>query len=179
METQVVKQQLEELLGTDYITITIETGPSTGFLDAVRRAGNYGMLKSRNGAAEYDPEKWVIAFDRNNTWCFLDKATGPNVKALADEYLAMLDAAKAITTNSMERYQAFAEAEAFLIDHALVIPVCADSTGYMVTKLNPLEGMHNTDGSFKYYHLLAEPLTVEQYNQIYADWLAAREESRK
>ena len=101
------------------------------------------------------------------------------MKALADEYLAMLDAAKAITTNSMERYQAFAEAEAFLIDHALVIPVCADSTGYMVTKLNPLEGMHNTDGSFKYYHLLAEPLTVEQYNQIYADWLAAREESRK
>lgn len=179
METQVVKQQLEELLGTDYITITIETGPSTGFLDAVRRAGNYGMLKSRNGAAEYDPEKWVIAFDRNNTWCFLDKAAGPNVKALADEYLSMLDAAKAITTNSMERYQAFAEAEAFLIDHALVIPVCADSTGYMVTKLNPLEGMHNTDGSFKYYHLLAEPLTVEQYNQIYADWLAAREESRK
>lgn len=179
METQVVKQQLEELLGTDYITISIETGPSTGFLDAVRRAGNYGMLKSRNGAAEYDPEKWVIAFDRNNTWCFLDKATGPNVKALADEYLALLDAAKAITTNSMERYQAFAEAEAFLIGHALVIPVCADSTGYMVTKLNPLEGMHNTDGSFKYYHLLAEPLTVEQYDQIYADWLEARAASRK
>lgn len=179
METQVVKQQLEELLGTDYITIQIETGPSTGFLDSVRRAGNYGMLKSRNGAAEFDPEKWTIAFEKGSNWCFLDQAAGPNVKAQADEYEALLEKARAITTNSMERYEAFAEAEAYLINHALVIPVSADSTGYMVTKLNPLEGMHNTDGSYKYYHLLAEPLTVEQYDQIYADWLVAREESRK
>ncbi len=178
-ETQVVEQQLEELLGKDYIDIQIETGPSIGFLDSVRRAGNFGMLKSRNGAAEFDPEKWTIAFERDSNWCFLDKAVGENVKAQADEYESLLDAAKAITTNSMERYEAFAEAEAYLINHALVIPVSADSTGYMVTKLNPLEGMHNTDGSFKYYHLLAEPLTVEQYDAIYADWVVARDASAK
>ena len=178
-ETQVVEQQLEELLGKDYIDIQIETGPSIGFLDSVRRAGDFAMLKSRNGAAEFDPEKWTIAFEKGSNWCFLDQAAGENVKAQADEYQALLDKAKAITTNSMERYEAFAEAEAYLINHALVIPVSADSTGYMVTKLNPLEGMHNTDGSFKYYHVLAEPLTVEQYDQIYADWLVAREESRK
>jgi len=47
----------------------------------------------------------------------------------------------------------------------------------MVTKLNPLEDMHN--GSFKYDHLFAEPLTVERYNQIYADWQVMREESLK
>ncbi|NLA53211.1 MAG: peptide ABC transporter substrate-binding protein, partial [Clostridiales bacterium] len=40
-ECQVVEQQLEALLGSDFIDIIVEAGPSTGFLSAVRRAGQY------------------------------------------------------------------------------------------------------------------------------------------
>lgn len=179
LEVQVVKQQLEALLGSDYISITIEAGPSTGFLADVRRTGKYGFMKLNNGAADYDPQAWVTAFQEGNSWTFLDQAVGPNVQALAQEYLKMLNEAKAITSLSVERYQAFAKAEAFLLEHALVIPFTADSTGYTVTKLNPFEEMHNTDGNYKYARVLAEPMTIEQYNACYADWLVAREESRK
>ncbi len=172
METQVVKQQLEELLGTDYINIKIETGPSTGFLDSVRRSGNYAMMKSRNGASIFDPELWTIAYKAGNTWNFIDKAEGPNVQALQKEYQAMLDHANSITTHSMERYQAFAEAEAFLINHALVIPFHANSTSYMATKVNPFGKL----GTMKYAKILAEPLTVEQYQALFADWQEKRAE---
>jgi oligopeptide transport system substrate-binding protein len=38
-ECQVVEQQIEALLGSDFIDIIVEAGPSTGFLGAVRRTG--------------------------------------------------------------------------------------------------------------------------------------------
>ena len=38
-ECQVVEQQLEGLLGSDYIDVIVEAGPSTGFLSEVRRGG--------------------------------------------------------------------------------------------------------------------------------------------
>ncbi len=179
MEIQVVKQQLTELFGPDYLDITIEAGPSTGFLADVRRPGKYSFMKLNNGASDYDPQAWTVAFDRDNSWTFLDKAVGPNVQALAQEYLALLDEAKAITTLSAERYEAFAKAETFLLEHALVIPFAADTTGYTATKVNPFEKMHNSDGGWKYARVMAEPMTVEQYNACYADWLVARAESIK
>ena len=100
-------------------------------------------------------------------------------QALAKEYLELLNKAKSITSLSVERYQAFAEAEKFLLEHALVIPFTADSTGYVAAKVNPFEKMHNSDGGWKYARVLTEPMTIEQYNACYEDWLVAREESRK
>jgi oligopeptide transport system substrate-binding protein len=178
-EVQVVKQQLEDLLGSDYVEITIEAGPSTGFLADVRRTGKYGFMKLNNGASDYDPQAWTVAFSEGNSWTFLDAAVGPNVQALAKEYLELLNKAKSITSLSVERYQAFAEAEKFLLEHALVIPFTADSTGYVAAKVNPFEKMHNSDGGWKYARVLTEPMTIEQYNACYEDWLVAREESRK
>ncbi len=178
-EIQVIKQQLTDLFGADYLDITIEAGPSTGFLDSVRRSGKYAFMKCNTGTTIHDPEAWTTVTDRGGNWTFLDQASGPNVSKLVEEYYELLDYAKTITSNSVERYEAFAAAEAFLIEHALVIPFHSDTTGYTVTRLNPFEGIHNTDGKYKYYHVLAEPLTTEQYNQIYADWLVAREESIK
>ena len=178
-EILVVKQQLTELFGPDYLDIIIEAGPSTGFLADVRRTGKYGFMKLNNGASDYDPQAWTVAFSEDNTWTFMDKAVGPNVQALAQEYLELLNEAKAITTLSVERYEAFAKAEKFLLEHALVIPFTSDSTGYVATKVNPFEKMHNSDGGWKYARVLAEPMTVEQYNACYEDWLAARAESIK
>lgn len=40
---QVVEQQLENLLGKDYVDIVPEGYPPTGFLDATRRSGNYAL----------------------------------------------------------------------------------------------------------------------------------------
>lgn len=181
-EVQVVKQQLEGLLNTDdfkYIECKIEAGPSTGFLASVRRGARYGFMKLNNGNTIDDPSAWIIAFARDNNWTFMDKVKGEETKALVEQYYAIVDEAKAISSKSMERYEKFAEAEAFLLEHALVIPFSTDTTGYHVTRTNPFEAIYGADQRYKYVKVLAEPLTTEQYDLLYADWKKEQAESLK
>ena len=175
LEVQVVAQQLESLLGSDYIECIMEAGPSTGFLTEVRRSGKYGFMRCNNGGSYKDPAAWTIAFGEGNSWTFLDQANGEETQELVQEYYQMVADAKAITEKSTERYTAFAEAEAFLIEHAFVIPYSTDTSGYRVTRYNTLEGVGN--GRYKYLKVLEEPLTSEQYDLLYADWQAEREAS--
>lgn len=46
LEAQVAKQQLESLLGADFIEVVLEAGPSTGFISAVRASGRYCLMKA-------------------------------------------------------------------------------------------------------------------------------------
>lgn len=186
-EVQVVKQQLEDLLGSDYIECIIEAGPATGFLSEVRRAGKYGFMKLNNGSNEGDPCSWIKAFVDGANWNFMGDVLyegqlptveregsksddNKDLQDLVTEYYGLLDKAKAITVKSQERYDAFAEAEQFLIDHAFVIPYAKDTYGYHVTRTNPFEQITGQDGRYKYMHVLEEPLTNEQYQALYADW---------
>lgn len=183
-EVQVVKQQLTELLGADYIECVLEAGPSTGFLAEVRRTGKYAFMKLNNGATIDDPNAWTPAFARGNSWTFMDKALGyddveplSDVAPLVEEYYALVDEAKSIMEKSTDRYEKFAEAEAFLLNHALVIPFSTDSYDYYVGKINKFERPYNSDESWKGMHVLAEPLTEEQFTKLYADWLEEKEAS--
>lgn len=170
-EVQVIKQQLEALLGSDYIQCTSEAGPSTGFLSGIRAAGKYGFLKLNTGSTIDDPQAWVLPFAKGEDWNFMDKAVGTEVKELVRQYYELVDKAKSLTTKSMERYEAFAEAESFLLEHALVIPFSTDSMeGYSVSRLNPFEGSPESGQRYKWQRVLAEPLTEEQFHLLYEDW---------
>ncbi len=183
-EVQVVKQQLEDLLGSDYINCVIESGPSTNFLAEIRRTGSYGFMKLNNGSTAPDPVAWITAFAEGGTWNFMNQAafgdsewdeadwaaSYPNLRPVLEEYYALVDDAKSVPTKTMERYEKFATAEAYLLNHALVIPCWTDSSGYRVTRYNPLEGIYGSDGRFKYIKVLSEPLKASIYEQLYADW---------
>ncbi|MBQ9301190.1 MAG: peptide ABC transporter substrate-binding protein, partial [Clostridia bacterium] len=58
-ECQVIEQQMEELFGNDYIDLIVEAGPSSGFLTAVRRSGNYAFLKCNWGPDYSDPQTFT------------------------------------------------------------------------------------------------------------------------
>jgi len=177
LEVQVVKQQLTDLLGADYIECIIEAGPSTGFLAEVRRTGKYAFMKLNNGSTIDDPDAWTTAFYKERNWNFLDKAKGADIEKLVAEYYGLVDAAKADMAKSMGRYEKFAEAEAFLLNHAMVIPFCTDTNGYYVANYNVLERPDNSDRLWKGMRKLAEPLTEAQFLELYDEWLAAREAS--
>ena len=70
------------------------------------------------------------------------------IKALElDEYETLFQTAAGITNDNDARYEAFAKAEAYLIDHALVIPYGPYSTAsYVATKLNVFEGQYAAFG---------------------------------
>ena len=61
-ECAVVEQQMEGVLGTDFIDIIVEAGPSDSFLTQVRRSGDYAFMKCGWGADYADPETWTDPF---------------------------------------------------------------------------------------------------------------------
>ncbi len=177
-ECQVVEQQIEGVLGTDYIDIIVEAGPSDGFLAAVRRAGNYAFMKCNWGADYADPETWTDPFTPDSSYSFIYASTDPETKALYEEYCALVDEAKAITTDTDARYAAFAKAETFLLDHAFVIPMHTNEISYSMSKLNVFEGQYamvdTVTYRYKDQHIQEKSMSIDEYNEAYEAWLAAK-----
>ncbi|MDD5863921.1 MAG: peptide ABC transporter substrate-binding protein [Firmicutes bacterium] len=186
-ECQVVEQTIENILGSDYVDIIVQAGPETGFLSAIRRSGKYAFMKCNWGADYADPETWTDPFiswtDSNgevdsNSYSFICNSTDPTTQALYAEYMDLVNAAKAITDpNEMDaRYEAFAKAEAFLLDHAFAIPFSISNRSYQMCNLNTFEGQYASFGManlrYKGEHLYSTSMSLEQYQQAYADWQA-------
>lgn len=177
-ECVVVEQQLEALLGTDYIDIIVEAGPSTGFLNQVRRSGNYALMKCNWGPDYADPNTYTDPFyDGIYNWPEL--ATEYLDENGVSEYYKLVDAARDINNDLQARYDAFAEAEAFLISNAIVIPYGYDNGGYTASRLNPFESQYAPSGisneRYKGQKLLDAPMSTDQYWDAYDQWLEARE----
>jgi oligopeptide transport system substrate-binding protein len=192
MECQVVEQQLEALLGTEYIDIVLEAGPSTGFLNSVRRSGKYALYKGNWGADYADPETWVEPFrEVNNTYNFIAQQPNqavdgkpavnktPATQALIAEYFRLVYVAKSYAVDVEKRYAAFAEAEAYYINHAFIIPFSVDTYGYVASRLNPFESQFAVFGvaqyRFKGQHLLDKPMSNAEFKTAYANWRKERE----
>ncbi len=177
-ECQVVEQQLEGLLGADYIDVIVEAGPSTGFLKEIRRSGKYGLMKCNWGLDYDDPENMTSPFKKGNNYNFFVEATQADLYGedgtLA--YFGLLDKANGIsTTQPEERYQAYAEAEAYLINHAVALPFGSDTAGYTASRLNPFEAQFAATGlatcRYKGQHLLDKPMSTDEYYDAYDQWL--------
>ena len=130
-ECQIVEQQMEALLGSDYIDIIVEAGPADGFLTEVRRNGKFAFMKCNWGADYADPETWTdpfyqkkgeegydLGYKYGNIAKAIEEGT-PSAEA-ALEYFTQVEEAKSLKTDINSRYEAFAKAEANLINHALL-----------------------------------------------------------
>ena len=179
-QCQVFKQQVEGVLndGFDFVEIIITQGPSDNFLNAVRRAGAYEFMSYYWGADYSDPETEVYPFyqeagDRGTCYAFL--RTGVEDGIITGEtagyvmtYMDMVEKAKAITADLDARYAAFAEAEAYLIENALVIPLSLPVPPYIATRLNLWEGQYAPTGfstnRLKGIHILDHYVSMDEYN---------------
>ena len=149
-------------------------------------------MKCNWGADYADPQTWTDPFkETSNSYNFMGTDEGTVIgqepcvnksaetQALTDQYYDLIEAAKAITTDTEARYAAFAEAEAFLIDHAFVIPFSISNDGYIATRLNIFEAQYAPYGmalqSYKFQKLREEPMSMDEYNELYAQWETARE----
>lgn len=179
-QCQVFKQQVEGVLndGFDFVDIIITQGPSDNFLNAVRRAGAYEFMSYYWGADYSDPETEVYPFyqeagDRGTCYAFLRTGvedgiiTGETVDYVMT-YMDMVEKAKAITADLDARYAAFADAEAYLIENALVIPLSLPVPPYIATRLNLWEGQYAPTGfssnRLKGIHILDHYVSMDEYN---------------
>ena len=179
-QCQVFKQQVEGVLndGFDFVEIIITQGPSDNFLNAVRRAGAYEFMSYYWGADYSDPETEVYPFyqeagDRGTCYAFL--RTGVEDGIITGEtagyvmtYMDMVEKAKAITADLDARYAAFADAEAYLIENALVIPLSLPVPPYIATRLNLWDGQYAPTGfssnRLKGIHILDHYVSMDEYN---------------
>lgn len=175
-ECQVVEQTIENILGADYIDIIVQAGPETGFLGAIRRTGSYAFMKCNWGADYADPETWTDPFVDGSSYSFIYKSEDPETQALFAEYSDLVNAAKAITDDMDARYEAFAKAEAFLLDHAFAIPFSISNRSYQMCDLNVFEGQYASFGMaslrYKDQHLYDTSMSLTEFQAAYADWQA-------
>ena len=174
-ESQILEQQLEKVLGTDYIDIIVQAGPDTGFLNE-RRAGNYALMKCNWGADYADPETWTDPFNDSSKYNFIYKSEDETTKALYAEYTDLVNAAKAVTNDMDARFEAFAKAEAFLLEHGFALPIHTLARSYQMSNLNVFEGQYAPFGNaslrYKDQHLYADSMSLTDWQTAFAEWQA-------
>ncbi|WP_326911362.1 peptide ABC transporter substrate-binding protein [Sedimentibacter sp. MB31-C6] len=185
-EAQVVKQQLETLLGNDYLEITLLPHAPTGFLDGTRRAGNYSLMQVNWGPDYADPQTYTDPFARGGTYNFPEYTTDVDDEGnnIFETYEALLEEAKSEYIDLTRRYELFAEAEALLINNAFVIPFCVSGgDGYVASQVHPFESQFAPFGisrdRWKGQKLLVRPLNTEEFNAAYEQWKIERDEALK
>lgn len=180
---QVVEQQLENLLGKDYIDVIPVSFPATGFLGATRRKGNYALMECNWGPDYADPETYTDPFITGSNYNWPEKALGYAQANGKSTYENMVDAAKAEVVNNAKRYELFAKAEAYFIGEAFVIPYAIGGGGFTASKLEPFSYPFAPFGTstlkYKGQTVMQKPLSTEAYNKMKATWDSEREEALK
>ena len=178
-QCQVFKQQLESVLndGFDFIDIIITAGPSDSFLSSVRRNGKFAFLQCNWGADYSDPQTETDPFyqaegARGSRYAFLRTGvedgfiTGDTADAVMN-YMKAIEEAVKITDDINARYDAFANAEASLINNALVVPMGMSIPPYIATRLNYWEGQYASTGfsnkRLKGIHVLDHYISMSEY----------------
>lgn len=191
---QVVEQQLEKLLGSDYIDIIIDGYSSDDYLNTTRRAGNYSFMEVYWGPDYADPYTFTDPFRVSQKYAYIFMGNGLGVPATEDTPGARQDRVGGWWTDLVydemvepafseqdlsKRYAILAEAEAWLIDEAYVIPFCMDGGGYVASYLNPFESQRApfgaSEGRYKYQWIYESPFGMEEYAELLTQWEAERD----
>ncbi len=174
---------MENLLGTDYIDIQIDPKPPTNFLSEVRRSGKYAFLEVNWGPDYADPETYTDPFAPGGTYNFPEFAEGYNDDNGEKTYTNLINKAKAEVIDLDKRYELFADAEAFLIEEAFVIPYALGGGGYAASKLNPFESQYSPFGvsslRYKGQKIMDKPMTTEEYKEALQKWETERADALK
>ncbi|MBL8966941.1 MAG: peptide ABC transporter substrate-binding protein [Spirochaetaceae bacterium] len=172
--SQVVEQQLEALLGKDYVDVIPVAFPPTGFLGATRRAGKYAIQEVNWGPDYADPSTYTDPFVTGSNYNWPEKAVGYLEANGKPKWENMVEAAGAETKDMKKRYEAFAKAEAYFIGEAFVIPYGVGGGGYQASKLEPFTypfapfGMSTL--KYKGQVVMQKSLSTEEYQKLEAAW---------
>ena len=184
---QVVEQQMEKLLGADYIDIIPTPFPPTGFLRASRNSGRYSIGRLGWGPDYVDPlsalHPMMLASGSKN-WSRPHMARDYILPDGRSQFDAMTDEAAAEVKDLKKRYELFAKAEAFALDNAFVIPFYRAGGGFVASYLDPFSGFTGQFGEsstrkLKGARLLDKPMGMEEYEAARARYLRERDEARK
>ena len=168
---QLFETMIQEAIGEDYIDVELAFDTSGDF---------YGTV----GGSVDGPFNYDIYWDSLSTGYadpsgILGRITtdgAENVGAYnVPEFDALIDKALA-AKNFDERLQYFAEAEAYLLKGAYMIPVISSLRGYHMSYEVPFTSPRCLYGCnrFKGLEVSSKPITLEKYNELEAAWEAGK-----
>ena len=172
---QVIEQQLEGLLGKDYIDIILESHPGTGFTKQTRRPGKYAMMEMGWGPDFVDPYgsmNPVLSDSLDGTYMRLAKAQCLLDSDGSSKFEKAIEEAANEGLDVEKRYLMFADAETMLLDNAVVIPLYTSGGGYKASYVDPFTrytGQHGRASATKLKgaKLLDKPMGMDEYEATF------------
>lgn len=167
---QIIEQQMEKLLGTDYIDIVLVSYPATGYNQEVRVPGKFSMMESGWGPDFADPYGMMVPLmaASTNRWFRTDRAK--DLQSADGHYRleTMFEEAASEVKDMKRRYELFAEAEKLALDNAVLIPFYTSGGGYRASLLDPFSGLTGQMGRFgafkmKGIKMLEKPVGMDDY----------------
>ncbi|MBQ9535845.1 MAG: peptide ABC transporter substrate-binding protein [Clostridia bacterium] len=152
-----VKQMLETYLGTDYVNVILGYS-SNSFSADVYDLGNWDLVDDSYGFRYADPSANLdrCTSDYDITYSFYD----------VPEFDSMVERATAIYDIN-ERYEAYSQAEAWLLEHAYIKPYMSGGGSYKMTRIVPytVPGGYFGMSRFKMKGALIreDPITAAEY----------------
>lgn len=194
-QTQSLKQSVESVLGADNVQIDIqqmseqEVNNITYF--AQTAAQQDWDLNLAGWSPDYqDPSSYFDIMNSKtgesfNKYFGIDPGTSnPAIQQAGLEELdALSEDANAEKQDLKARYDKYAQAQAWLTDSSLMIPILSLGGGAGVTRLVPYTDSFAWTGEkfggsyFKYKQIQQEPVTAEEYQKARKKWLKEKEES--
>ena len=183
----VLSQCFSDSLGDDYVQFNINTYVSSASQEVYTPKLQSFVFNGWTPGVN-DPTNYLdtVLYDAVNAYYsdtysnIVDVEETETTKDLIDtykEFTAMAEEAKAINDDMDARYQACAEAEAYLISHALVLPAY-HSSSWCLTKINPYSKIHAPFGGLnekmKNWETNADGYITEQIEAIKAEYEAAQ-----
>ena len=183
----VLSQCFSDSLGDDYVQFNINTYVSSASQEVYTPKLQSFVFNGWTPGVN-DPTNYLdtVLYDAVNAYYsdtysnIVDVEETETTKDLIDtykEFTAMAEEAKAINDDMDARYQACAEAEAYLISHALVLPAY-HSSSWCLTKINPYSKIHAPFGGLnekmKNWETNADGYTTEKIEAIKAEYEAAQ-----
>lgn len=177
----ILKQVMEECLGNDYVNLNIKTYVSS-IVNEVRKPHLASILITGWGADYGDPVNFLgqetygedSAFYSNN-YSYINDATDPDLISTYKEFTFMVVEAREIADDLDARYDAFAKAEVFFIQHALTIPLNLN-VSWELTKINDYSKRYAAFGSnnnhYENWESSATLYTTDEYEQFKAAYNA-------
>lgn len=171
----VLKQLIEDALGSNFIQLNIKTYVSSQYKEVVVPrlqsiaingwGADYGDVQNFLGQEIYGDDKAYYSMYYSNC----NDATDADLIATYEEFTRLVDAANAIKDDTDARYEAYAEAEVYMLQHALSVPMNYEVSWQLTrvndyTKSNAMYGIQNY--LYKNWETSVDAYTTEEYKAL-------------
>ncbi len=171
----VLKQIIEDSLGKDFITLNIGTYVSSNSKEVIVPrlhsiaingwGADYGDVQNFLGQETYGEDG---AYYSNN-YSNCNEATDADLIATYKEFTRLVNVADAIKTDMDARYAAYVDAEVYMLQHALSVPMDYEVSWQLTrvndyTKSNAMYGIQNY--LYKNWETSVDAYTTEEYAKL-------------